>query len=202
MASVNVTRAYVRQWRVLVTASIAGLLLAISLSLIQPLEFSSTIRLLITQRDASGLDPYTAIKSTERIGQNLSELVYSSTFFEAVMVRGSLDRSRFPTDEIKRRKAWRETIDLGVVPGTGIMEIVAYREDVSEARVIAVATAQELTDLAPRYFGQSVQVQIVDSPINSRFIVRPDFIKNGLFGAFFGFLAGSAYVLGRMKRTS
>ena len=199
MPSINLLRVYLRGWKAILIFSLLGVLLAFLFSIIQPLRVSSEVRLLITQTNATGVDPYTAIKSTERIGQNLSELVYSSSFFNAIMNQEGIDRSYFSTDEIDKRKEWREAIDVVVTPGTGVMTITAYHKDRAQAAALSVAVAKELAEQAPNYFGYSVRVQIIDDPLPSRFFAKPDFLTNSLMGLVIGFLLGSAYVLARMK---
>lgn len=199
MASINILHLFARAWRMLVLATLAGLFVALIASALQPLRFSSTVRLLITQTNATGLDPYTAIKSTERIGQNLTEVVYTSSFYNAVMQLGGIDQSYFPTDEIDRRKEWKKAVEVSVVPNTGVMDVTAYHKDRDQATAIAVNVAKELAEQAPNYFGYSVRLQIIDDPLPSRFFTKPDFLSNGLIGAFFGFVLGSLWVLAKMK---
>src|SRR5574340_566493 len=102
MSSPNLVRVFMRSWRFVAIATLVGLVLALAFSLVQPLRYSSTVRLLITQTNVTGLDPYTAVKSTERIAQNLSEVIYTSSFFNAVMASGVVDASYFPQDEISK----------------------------------------------------------------------------------------------------
>lgn len=199
MARQNYIRLILRSWRQLTLTTLVGLVLALAFSLVQPLQYSSTVKLLITQTNVTGLDPYTAIKSTERIAQNLSELIYTSAFFDAVVDHESVDATYFPVDEIKKRKKWRKTIETSVAPGTGVMGITAYHTDRNQATTLAVRTAQELAVQAPNYFGFSVRVQVIDAPLPSRFFARPDFITNGLFGAIAGLLIGLAWVLWKVK---
>jgi capsular polysaccharide biosynthesis protein len=177
-----------------------GALLAVAFSFAQPLRYSSTERILITQSNVAGLDPYTAVKSTERIAQNLSEIIYTSSFFNAVMAKAQgIDPSYFPQDEISKRDLWKKTIDTSVISGTGVMTITAYHTNRDQATELAVRVAQELVELTPTYFGYSVRVQIIDDPLPSRFFVKPDFLKNALLGAVIGLLLGSAWVLGRVR---
>lgn len=199
MPSVNILHLYVRAWKPLVLITLAGLVLALLGSALMPLKFSSTVRLLITQTNATGVDPYTAIKSTERIGQNLAEIVYTSSFFNAVTQQQGVDLTYFPTDEIDKRQEWKNTMSINVVAGTGIMEVTAYHKDRNQATILAVDVAKELAQQAPNYFGYSVRLQIIDDPLPSRFFAKPDFVQNGGLGALFGFLVGSLWVLARMK---
>lgn len=200
MSSPNLVRVYHRSWRFVAVCALLGLVLALAFSLVQPLRYSSTVRLLITQTNVAGLDPYTAVKSTERIAQNLSEVIYASSFFNAVMASGNVDRSAFPTDEIAKRRAWRETVETSVTPGTGVMSVTAFHQSRAQATEIAVRVSEEIANQAPNYFGYSVRVQIIDDPLPSRFFAKPNFIQNGLFGIMVGFLAASAWVLGKVKR--
>ncbi len=202
MSTPNLTRIFLRFWRLIAICTALGFVLAIGFSLIQPLRYSSTVRLLITQTNVTGLDPYTAIKSTERIAQNLSEVIYTSSFFHAVMGDEQIDQSYFPTDEITKRATWRKTIETTVIPGTGVMSVTAYHTSRDQAMRIAIRVAQEIANQAPNYFGYSVRVQVIDDPLPSRFFAKPDFIRNALMGLVLGFLLSVTWVLSRVKGTT
>jgi len=199
MARPNYVRLITRSWRQLTLTTLIGFILALAFSFAQPLVYSSSVKLLITQTNTTGLDPYTAIKSTERIAQNLAEIIYTSAFFDVVVNDSSVDASYFPLDEIKKRKKWRDTVETSVSPGTGIMTITAYHIDRNQATTIAVLAAKELAVQAPNYFGFSVRIQVIDAPLPSRFIARPDFATNAMFGAIAGILLGLTWVLWRVK---
>ena len=202
MATTNYARLFVRSWKFLALTTVLGALLAVAFSFAVPLRYSSTERLLITQTNSVGVDPYTAIKSTERIAGNLIEIINTTSFYKAVVADTQIDASYFPTDEISKRQKWTDTIDASVDSGTGIMSIVAYHTNRDQAQRIAVDVAQQLVNIAPNYFGYSVRVQIIDDPLPSRFYAKPDFLKNALFGAIAGILIGMAWVLGRVKNPS
>ena len=199
MATTNYVRLFVRAWRMMLVSTLAGAILALAFSMLQPLRYSATERILITQTNAAGFDPYTAIKSTERIAQNLSEIIYTSSFFNAVMSKAQVDAAYFPTDEIDKRAKWKQTIETQVNSGTGVMSIIAYHPDRAQAIELSVRVAQELASAAPNYFGYSVRVQIIDDPLPSRFYAKPDFLRNGLLGAVVGLLLASAWILGRVR---
>ncbi|MEO5927248.1 MAG: Wzz/FepE/Etk N-terminal domain-containing protein [Patescibacteria group bacterium] len=199
MPTSNLVHIMVRRWRTIGIAALIGLVLALGFSLIQPLRYSSSVRLLITQTNVTGLDPYTAIKSTERIAQNLSEVVYTSSFFNAVMANESIDRNYFPTDEISKRQKWQDTIATSVVPDTGIMVVTAYHTSREQAQDLSLQVAQQISTQAPNYFGYSVRVQVIDDPLPSRFFAKPDFLRNGLMGLVAGFLIGTAWILGKVR---
>lgn len=199
MSRPNYVHLLVKSWRQILIMTLAGLILALALSFIQPFKYSSTVRMLITQTNPTGLDPYTAVKSTERIAQNLRELIYTSAFFANVTGDESVDRAVFPKDEIEKRKTWKDTIDAEVSPGTGVMVITAYHQNRDQATILATRTAKEIESEAPTYFGFSVKAQTIDSPLPSRFFAKPDFVKNGLFGTACGLLLGLAWALWKVK---
>ncbi len=200
MATTNYIRLFLRGWPTIAVASALGLLLAMGFSFAQPLRYSSTVRVLITQANATGLDPYTAIKSSERIGQNLSAIIYSSSFFDSVMTKAQVDASYFPSDDIDRRKKWAETVEATVDAGTGVMSVVAYHTDRAQAKELAMAVAEGIGTIAPNYFGASVRAQIIDDALPSRFFAKPDLFKNGGIGILLGFLLGTGWVLGRVRK--
>ena len=200
MATTNYVRLFLKGWKTISVASCLGLILALGFSFAQPLRYSSTVRLLITQADSAGLDPYTAIKSAERIGQNLSAIVYTSSFFDSVMAKGQVDASYFPSDEISRRTKWQDSVDTSVDTGTGVMSVVGYHTDRAQAQALAMGVAEQIVAITPNYFGTAVKAQIIDEAVPSRFFAKPDLLKNAALGIVIGFLLGTAWVLGRVKR--
>lgn len=199
MSSPNLVRTLHRSWKLIALSAFLGLVLAVGFSLVQPLRYSSSVRLLITQTNVTGLDPYTAIKSTERIAQNLSEIVYTTSFLKVVVAEEEIDRAYFPEDANSKLKTWRETIETAVSPGTGVMTLTAYHTSRDQATKLVVKAAQEIANQAPNYFGYSVRVQVIDDPLPSKFFAKPDFPRNGLMGVMVGFLAATAWVLGRAR---
>lgn len=199
MAGPNYIRLITRSWKQLTVLTLLGLVLALALSLVQPLQYSSSVKMLITQTNPTGLDPYTAIKSTERIAQNLSELIYTTAFFDSVTADASIDSTYFSTDDIKKREQWERTISTTVSPGTGIMTVTAYHSNRGQAQVLAVSTARELSVQAPNFFGFSVRAQVIDAPLQSRYFARPNFLVNGAFGAIVGLFIGLSWVLWRVR---
>ena len=190
-----------KSWRFIVSITVLGVFFAIAFSLLIPLQYSSSVRLLITQANAVGSDPYTTLKFTERIASSLSELLYYSSFANNIISQAKgLNVKTFPSDEYQRRKQWQKTIETSVTPGTGIMVITAYQPSREQATALIEAAARELSLQAPNYFGSNVRVQIIDAPLPSQWIARPDFLKNGLFGAVVGFILSLIWVLGKKEK--
>ncbi len=183
-------------WITILLSAVIGAALAIVLSLIQPLEYSSTTRILITQ-ELGAVDAYTASRSAERIADDLASVVYTSTFFDKVMASGyDINTEYFSTDQIRRREEWVKAIDASVSRSSGLLSVTAYNTDVTQAQELATAVAYVLTTEGWTYTsGGNITVQIVDAPLNSRYPVRPNLLINGFSGLVLGFLGGMGYLL-------
>lgn len=187
--------------RFVIGITVLGALFALVFSLLTPLQYSSSVRLLITQASAAGTDPYTTLKFTERIAGSLSELLYSSSFANNIIRQSKgLDPNAFPADEYQKRKQWQKTIETAVTPGTGIMVITAYQPTRDQATLLVESAARELSLQAPNYFGANVRVQVIDTPLPSKWIARPHFVKNGVFGAVVGFMLALIWVLAKKEK--
>lgn len=191
-----------RGWKSISWFALAGLVLALGLSFIEPLRYSSTEKLLILQDVGTAVDAYTASRSEERIASDLSTIIYTTTFFDAVMGAGfSVDPRTFPTQDVARRRAWQQTVDATVARGTGLLTITAYHQDVAQAEQLARAIAFVLTKKVGDYTsGGNIEVRLIDAPLNSRWPVKPNLIANGLSGLFLGALVGAAYVVLQAER--
>lgn len=190
-----------RSWPALLFGGLVGALLAALLSFTQPLEYSSTVRLLITQPGATNTDPYTILKSNERIAQNLSQLLYTSSFFENILTQAEgVDRDHFPVDEYDRRRIWGRSIGTTVEPGSGLMLVTIYHPNRDQAHALVQAATQELAKQAPNFFGYSVRVQVIDAPLDSRWIARPNFLNNALAGLVLGALLGLLWMVANREK--
>lgn len=191
-------------WLTIVLAGVIGAAVAILLSLLRPLEYSSTTRILITQ-ELGAVDAYTASRSAERIADDLASVVYTSTFFDKVMSSGyAIDSDYFSDDEIKRRTQWQDAVSASVSRSSGLLSITAYHTEVDQAEELATAVAYVLTTEGWTYTsGGNITVQVVDAPLNSRYPVRPNLLVNGFSGLVLGLLGGAGYLLigaERMRR--
>ncbi len=185
-----------RNWRTLAFAGALGLVLAVLVSFVRPLEYSSSTRLLITQ-ELGDVDAYTSARSTERIADILSSVVYSTDVFDKVLSSGyPIDEAFFPADETKRRKKWENAVVTSVSRSNGYLTITAYHPDVAQAEEFVRAVAYILSTDGWQYVsGGNISVRIIDDPLNSRYPVRPNLIVNGVSGFVLGILAGAGYIL-------
>lgn len=173
-------------------------LLAGIMTLLLPLQYRADAQLLLISQSRYGVDPYTATKSAERIGENLAQLVETGDFFNKVFAQGdvSLDASRYQgVSEQKRRNRWQRDVDAGVIYGTSVVTFSAYHTDAAEAKRLAGAVAQAMLTHGSSYVGGDVQMRIVNQPVVTSYPVRPNLIIHVLLGIIAGMLFAAVGVL-------
>lgn len=182
-------------WKKILLFAVVTALFGIGSSLLFPLEYSSTMRLLMIQRQLSDSDPYTAMKGAEQVSENLSQIIFTTSFYDKVMAaKFNVDQDYFSQDERKRRKKWTDMIETSVTRGSGILQVTVYHEDAAQATQIAQAIAFVLTTEGWQYVGGDLQVKQVDEPLQSRWPTRPNIPGNAVTGLVLGGVAGSVYV--------
>ena len=201
--TLDITQILERHWKTIAVSAGVTMLLAAALSFVRPLEYSSTMRLLIIQKASQSLDPYTAIRSAESIADNLSQIIYTSVFFDKVTSAGfQIDKSYFDASETKRRKQWSDMVSTQVTHQTGFLQISVFHKNKEQASEIARAIAYVLTTEGNQYIGgHDLAIQLVDTPLQSRFPVRPNVPLNAFLGAVIGVVLSALYlVVGEARR--
>mgnify|MGYP002639521432 CR=1 FL=1 len=187
-----------KRWKLLF---ISGLILAISagfFSLLLPLEYRADAQVYIISKSRYGVDPYTVVKSAERVGENLIQLTRTSDFYNKVMEQPGhdLDKSMFENvSERTKRKRWQKTVQTSVVYGTGVLNISAYNEDPDMAKKYAGATADTLAAQGWQYVGGDVTIKVVNEPVVSRFPMRPNVLLNAILGFILGILLSGVLII-------
>lgn len=190
--------------KILLFASI-GLVLGIVLSLFRPLEYGATTRIGITQ-DLGTVDAYTASRSAERIADNLSDAIYHSVVFSAILDRyPGIDETYFGESNRQQGRRWSRAISTSVTRGSGLLTIRAFHTNADQAEILSRSVADFLAEDGWRFTsGSGITIQVVDDVLVSRFPVRPNLFMNGLSGFFLGGIFGALYVLAlieKMKRS-
>lgn len=201
--TMDITQLLERHWKTIAVSAAITMVLAAGLSFLRPLEYSSTMRLLIIQKAGATLDPYTAIRSAESIADNLSQIIYTSVFFDKVEGAGfNIDRSYFDANETKRRQQWSDMVSTLVTHQTGFLQISVYHKSKDQASEIARAIGFILTTEGNQYVGgRDLEIRLVDTPLQSRFPVRPNVPLNAFLGAVIGVILSSLYiVVGEARR--
>lgn len=189
-----------KRWKIILLLGIVGALLVpgITWLLPIPLEYRADTQVLIIAATRYGVDPYTAAKSAERIGENLSQVVETSDFYNKVFALSgvTLDQSEYQNiSENKRRKRWQNNVDASVVFGTSVVTMSAYHESATEARNLSGALAQAMLTHARDYVGGDIEMRIINQPIVTEYPVRPNLIVQAVLGAVIGGLLALALIL-------
>jgi capsular polysaccharide biosynthesis protein len=183
------------EWRTIFLITAGAIALSLIFSLIQPFQYSAKTRILVIPA-SGGMDAYSALKSAEAIGENISQIIYTTSFFDKVIQEGKNIQNVWSTDEIKKRKQWQETAKTEVIYGTGMVDITVYHKDKEQASLIASTIADVLSKEGRNYFGMpGLQITMVSSPLLSRYPVKPNLLLNTLMGFLLGLLGGITFTI-------
>jgi capsular polysaccharide biosynthesis protein len=193
----HIASVILRGWKKILAFALLTAMAGVGLSFLFPLQYSSSMRMLIIQKELSQTDPYTAMKATESISNNLSQIIYTTSFYDKVMSSDfNIDKSVFSTKESKKRKQWQNMIQTSVVQDSGMLNVVVYDTDPAQAMQISQAIAFVLTTEGWKYIdGGDLDIQLVDAPLVSSYPVRPNIPVNAFMGFMLGLIAGTGYVL-------
>lgn len=197
MQNIQYSKILRKNWEIIALIAGISIVLALIISLVTPFQYSATTKILIIQKQMSNLDAYTATKSAERIGKNLSSIINTSSFYNEVIGANANLQYKFPQDAVERRKAWEKNIEVNVVPETGILEISAYDIDRGFASQLVRAISYVLVSKGAEYHGggSDVEIKVVDDVFISKYPVRPNIILNMALSAIIGVILGCVFVI-------
>ncbi|MDI3496437.1 MAG: hypothetical protein PWQ35_458 [Patescibacteria group bacterium] len=170
-------------------------MLTILVSLIQPLKYRVSSRLLVTQ-NSDNTDAYSLSRSNEYLGNLFATVVYSGSFYDKVLnSKYNVDKNYFAGDYSKQLKRWNRTVATKTKQDTGIIEINIYHPQVSEARKIALAVNDILINNNQDYHGgKNVEISVIDQPLASNYPVKPNIAANSLLAIAISFLFSLFYI--------
>lgn len=186
-----------RDWRKVIVIGLLIVLVGLIITIIQPFMYRASVSIYIMQKSSFSIDAYSASKSEERIANKLSPIILSSSFLEKVIYSGfDIDQSYFPKDEYKRREKWGKTVETSVVGEASKLEVHVYHQDPGQALQISNAIAYILTQQKREFIGiDDVDLKVLDSPLVSKYPVRPNVVLNLLLSLFAGLALGVAFVI-------
>ncbi|MBU0660944.1 hypothetical protein KKG22_02065 [Patescibacteria group bacterium] len=179
------------------------MVISLLVTIVLPLEYRADADVLIISKTRYGVDPYTVIKSAERVGENLAQITATDDFYAKVIDQPGYSLDTLELDALsarEKRKAWGKMVQSSVVFGTGVLRVSAYNTDKNQAIAFAGATVDALVSKGWEYVGGDVTMKIVNRPVVTKWPVRPNIVVNGLFGLFAGLLFGAVLVLQKQKR--
>ncbi|MFA4941624.1 MAG: Wzz/FepE/Etk N-terminal domain-containing protein [Patescibacteria group bacterium] len=183
-----------KKWTILSVAFLF-FFLSLAITFISPLEYRATTKLLITQNDNSG-DAYTLSRSNQFLSSVLSEVVYSSSFFDQVLKAGfNIDQTIFSSDQNKNMKKWRHMVSARSIGDTGMIVIDTYNKDKYQVSQVNQAVAYILQTKNSLYhgLGDKVSVKVIDKTSVSDWPVKPNIILNAILGVIFGLIIGFCF---------
>jgi len=177
-------------WKIiLVLSGVCGLLSLLVSYFLLPVQYGADSQVLIISTSRYGVDPYTSVKSSERVGENLLYVLKSDDFYNKVMDQAGedFDKSVFENlSDRKRRRAWEKSLSAGVSYGTGVLNIRSYGNSAEQAKSLSAAIMKTVVSKGWEYVGGDVTLKIINEPISTRFPVRPNILLNFIFGALIG----------------
>jgi capsular polysaccharide biosynthesis protein len=172
-------------------------ILAILLTVIQPLRYSTESKLLIVQEYPRGTDPYVISKSNQTLSNVLAEVVSSNTFFHEVMNSGfGIDKGYFKSEPKKQVEEWRRTVSARTFGDAGILVVNIYHTDRQQSEQIAMAVNQTMKAKHGLFHGnpENVNIKVIDQPLSSDWPVRPNIFMNLIAGFSFGLVFALVYI--------
>jgi capsular polysaccharide biosynthesis protein len=180
-----------KQWRAIVLFGLVVGFVSLAVSLFFPLEYRADADVLIIAKSRTGVDPYTIVKSAERVGDSLVQIVHTDDFY-AKVIEEALDRvdvREFDTlSARKKRKEWQRVVKPSVVYGTGVLKVSAFHRDPAKASDLASAVIDTLAKYGWEYVGGDVSIRVVNAPVVTDYPVRPNLLLNTIAGFFAGVL--------------
>lgn len=173
------------------------LILTLVFTLIQPLKYRASARLLVIQDYSALPDPYAASKSVEYLSGILVEVMHSGSFLNEVMHSGfNIDQSYFSLKPDKKQKQWIKTINAKAISDTGIISIDVYHPNKDQAEQIIQAICNVLEKKHTLYHGggNKIFLKMIDQPFATNFPVKPNIILNLALAFIFGLSFGIGFV--------
>lgn len=166
--------------------AIIGLGSGLGFSYLQTPQYEASVGLIILPHSSEGLDAYSAIKTSERIGENLIGVLQTSSIFEKLKnPEYQIDFSFFDVNNsTKLKEQWGKTVSAYMKYNSGLLYINVYHQNSDQAKLIAKSLAQILISNGNEYVAQDglVDIRLIDDAIVSEKPVKPNYLMNGLLG--------------------
>lgn len=178
---------------------VTGIAVVVTLliAVVSPFKYRASDKILIIQNQVANLDAYTATKSAEKIGTNLTEVISNSIFYNEVVKANPSVANEFPTDTIKRRKEWQKDVEATIIPETGILQLSTYNVDKQKAAELLQTITAVLLARGQEFHGggDAVTMQVIDDIYVSNYPVSPNVPLNLVFALVAGLVFGTLLVI-------
>jgi len=177
---------------------LVGLLAVAALfSFTQPLKYLAKSQLLVVPNYHQAGDPYQISRTNEYLSTLLSQVIYSSSFFETtIKPEYRIDTAYFGDTLKKRLSTWRKTINVKPVQDYGIISIKVYHPDKDQADKIVQAIHYSLITNGNYYhgLGNEVTIKVIDEPVVSNWPVKPNLPLNFGVAILLGIVLGLIHI--------
>ncbi|EKE06835.1 MAG: hypothetical protein ACD_18C00260G0001 [uncultured bacterium] len=183
-----------RGFKLIFLVGILVAILSVGVTLLFPLQYRADAQVLIISQSRTGVDPYTVVRSAERVGENIAQVMKTNDFYAKVKDQKNydIDWSYFENkNEREKRKLWQKTIVPSVVYGTGVLNVSSFHREPAVAEKLANAATDALVARGWEYVGGDVTIKVVNNAVVSKWPVRPNIVLNAMLGFIVGiFLMG------------
>ncbi len=173
------------------------LILVLAVSFVLPKKYGSEVQVLIIQNNLNNTDPFLVSKSSEHLGNVLSRVIYSGSFYKKVMNSGfGVSESYFGTTNREQLRKWSSTIGARNVEDTGILYISAVHPNRAQAELIVESIGYNLKTFHTEYHGsgENVEVKVINEPVTSNLPVNPNIIVNAIAALIFSLFFSLVYI--------
>lgn len=165
--------------------------------------FQAKTDFLVVQANTQSQDFYTQFKSSEYLGNVLSEAIYSERFIDAVVETGKVNNEFLPFDKKDKLDTWRKMVDVQKNLELGIITVTIKSGTERDANRVMGGVSQVLTERNSLFRGgdeKSVEIRILSGPIIERnpSMAKIATIVGGGFATGFLFTASLALLMGEV----
>jgi capsular polysaccharide biosynthesis protein len=186
-----------RRWRLIIASVMIFALIAFIISALLPAKYQSDISMIVVQKQSSEkVDAFSATKSAEFLSNIFAQVIYTTSFFNAVQ-NAPFDAKRdFSLDPEERKREWKDLIDVKKVNNTGILNISVYEKSRTTTEETAKAIAYILTTNSEEYHGggERVDVRLINGPNTPLRPTVPRIGQNTAIGAFIGLVLAIVFI--------
>lgn len=187
-----------RRWKVIFLVGILFSIAALIITFLFPLDYRADAQVLITPKTRFGVDPYTVVKSAERVGENVAQVMKTDDFLAKVRAQEghAIDWREFDQlNDRQKRKAWPKMVEGAVVYGTGVLNVSGYSPVPAQARELAAAAVEAIAAKGWEYTGGDMVMKVVNNPVVTAWPVRPNVAVNMIAAFVVGILLTSVIVV-------
>ncbi|MDP2586494.1 MAG: hypothetical protein Q8P32_01865 [Candidatus Komeilibacteria bacterium] len=166
-------------WRIYLVYPLIAAVLAVGLTLLQPLEYRANSQILVIHKILPNLDAYSAARASEKLSQNLAEIIGTASFVAVLQETQPIVPLNFlEVDEAKKRQQWERKVEARAV--NSLLEISVYDPVPQNAVNLNYAIIQTLLAQGDEFHGggENIRLKLVNPPLSSRYPARPNFLLN------------------------